>query len=1181
MKSSQESSPKEAASLIDVVDEKQQQKEAAAAASTSATPKKKNNKMTSFIRKKVLHQSDNGVLSQSKLYQQQKMQNNSMINLNNSLTVPLSQPISASADSVTVKIGTPKKTTPQTSESYSSTSGGGSSNTSESDMTESDSESGSPLSESSELFNRPSLRFMAASTTQGASTISGLHSSVVIGSKVCHDWEVPPTSEFEAIKIEACANIEYILQQLSVSQKTLKEKTKSIYRPEDDMELEIFEKKCKIRHDLSVLHEMLKRFNFDHIDMDVEFDTTIGDEMERKTFLLARKILCLKMEIGKSISTKRAHILNTIIGAVHNYLQTGVVPSEVPSIPIEMTITMGQGSGIGQQIGGSIYKKGSLSKRKDRAIGTKFSSKWVVLSHSELFIYSTEKEEHCLHKKHLNELSLLSLTPKEGYPYCFTMLFAEGEQGTEMDQEWRTASTSSSKKTKSLVLACDSQDELVQWVLAVDGVLHSSFRSVMDLSAKESLLATYRIAYKGGMFRFGDEEWHYLDGRLTNETWGDVLEYSWDGYKLVPAANSKMTLGHGRWNGVWMTWYGSDDRNPYLKYLYQPMHRNYIVDCYPVRAQFTWTWSRHFLVSASGVTRGKPVFVNADPKGNNLLYACGNAIIIRDIKDACQADLYYEHPAATTTARYSPSGFYIASGDVQGNVRIWDTTSKEHPLKITLKLLAGAILDLCWSADSQRIIAVGDGRERFGAAVLWDSGASVGEITGHSKIITSCDIKSSRPFRAATGSEDCAVNWFEGPPFKYNKALAANHQRFVNCVRFSPDGSKVISVSSDKTGVIFDGKTGDKLIDLQGGHNGGIYCASWSADNNRVLTASADKTCKIWDSTTGTCLTTFTFGTETSDQQLGCLWVGDNLISINLEGEISFLDAGNPSAPSKVIRGHNKLIASLAYDPETKALFSASYDATLLKWNVSTGLAAPFTGVGHKNQITAIKIRGDDIITIAMDDSIKISKISTSTYGPSIAIDSPGTGIAFNGDVIVACSMKSVYVIKGGKIVSTTAAPYEPLSISFNGKEVAVGGKDNKVHIYTISGDSLTAAHTLEEHRGQVTEVVYSPCGKYLASGCSNREIIVWEGKNKKNPSWVNHSARINSIVWTSDSHHLISGGLDSSIFVWDLQKAGSPIQVRNSHPGGINEIVTITDDQIATCGNDGAIKMWTIAFKA
>ncbi len=49
---------------------------------------------------------------------------------------------------------------------------------------------------------------------------------------------------------------------------------------------------------------------------------------------------------------------------------------------------------------------------------------------------------------------------------------------------------------------------------------------------------------------------------------------------------------------------------------------------------------------------------------------------------------------------------------------------------------------------------------------MWDSGSSVGEITGHSKNLLTCDFKPNRPYRVVTGGEDFAACWFEGPPFK-------------------------------------------------------------------------------------------------------------------------------------------------------------------------------------------------------------------------------------------------------------------------------------------------------------------------------------------------------------------------------------------------------------------------------
>jgi hypothetical protein len=46
----------------------------------------------------------------------------------------------------------------------------------------------------------------------------------------------------------------------------------------------------------------------------------------------------------------------------------------------------------------------------------------------------------------------------------------------------------------------------------------------------------------------------------------------------------------------------------------------------------------------------------------------------------------------------------------------------------------GSSNDLAWDGESKRIIAVGDGRERYGHAFMFDTGSSTGEIIGHAKV---------------------------------------------------------------------------------------------------------------------------------------------------------------------------------------------------------------------------------------------------------------------------------------------------------------------------------------------------------------------------------------------------------------------------------------------------------------
>uniref|UniRef100_V5GM49 Actin-interacting protein 1 n=1 Tax=Anoplophora glabripennis TaxID=217634 RepID=V5GM49_ANOGL len=240
--------------------------------------------------------------------------------------------------------------------------------------------------------------------------------------------------------------------------------------------------------------------------------------------------------------------------------------------------------------------------------------------------------------------------------------------------------------------------------------------------------------------------------------------------------------------------------------------------------------------------RGQPLVLGGDPKGNNFLYTNGNSVIIRNIENPAIADIYTEHSCQVNVAKYSPSGFYIASGDQSGKVRIWDTVNKEHILKNEFHPIGGPIKDIAWSPDNQRMVVVGEGRERFGHVFMSETGTSVGEISGQSKPINSCDFKPSRPFRVITGSEDNTIAVFEGPPFKF-KRTKQEHTRFVQAVRYSPKGDLFASAGFDGKVFLYDGSSSDLVGEVGSpAHAGGVYGIAWSPDGKQLLTASGDKT---------------------------------------------------------------------------------------------------------------------------------------------------------------------------------------------------------------------------------------------------------------------------------------------------------------------------------------------------
>jgi hypothetical protein len=59
----------------------------------------------------------------------------------------------------------------------------------------------------------------------------------------------------------------------------------------------------------------------------------------------------------------------------------------------------------------------------------------------------------------------------------------------------------------------------------------------------------------------------------------------------------------------------------------------------------------------------------------------------------------------------------------------------------------------------------------FAKAFAWDGGSGIGDVSGQTKRVNSCDFRPARPFKVVTASEDFAVSLFAGPPFRFARSV--------------------------------------------------------------------------------------------------------------------------------------------------------------------------------------------------------------------------------------------------------------------------------------------------------------------------------------------------------------------------------------------------------------------------
>ncbi|KAM1398381.1 hypothetical protein ACFX2I_015839 [Malus domestica] len=591
--------------------------------------------------------------------------------------------------------------------------------------------------------------------------------------------------------------------------------------------------------------------------------------------------------------------------------------------------------------------------------------------------------------------------------------------------------------------------------------------------------------------------------------------------------------------------------------------------------------------------RGRGILISGDPKSDKLLYTNGRSVIIMSLRNPLDVAVYAEHAYPVTVARFSPNGEWIASADVSGTVRIWGTHN-DFVLKNEFKVLSGRIDDLQWSPDGLRIVASGEGKGKsFVRAFMWDSGSTVGDFDGHSKRVLSCAFKPTRPFRIVTCGEDFLVNFYEGPPFKFKLSLR-DHSNFVNCIRFSPDGSKFITVSSDKSGIVYDGKTADKIGELssEDGHKGSIYALSWSPDGKQVLTVSADKSAKVWEMSednNGKLKKTLpppgSGGVD--DMLVGCLWQNDHIVTVSLGGFISIFSASNLDKAPLLISGHMKNVTSLAVlKSNPKLVLSSSYDGLIVKWIQGAGYGGKLKRK-ENSQIKCLAAVDEEIITCGFDNKVWRVPLHSDQCGAAEAIDigSQPKDISLallSPELALVSTDTGVVMLRGTKVLSTVNLGFTvtACTISPDGCEAIVGGQDGKLHMYSITGDTLNEEAVLEKHRGPISVIRYSPDVSMFASGDLNREAVVWDRASQeiKLKNMLYHTARINCLAWSPDSTLVATGSLDTCVIIYEVDKPpASRVTIKGAHLGGVYGITFTDEHTVVSSGEDAFVRVWRL----
>jgi len=203
-------------------------------------------------------------------------------------------------------------------------------------------------------------------------------------------------------------------------------------------------------------------------------------------------------------------------------------------------------------------------------------------------------------------------------------------------------------------------------------------------------------------------------------------------------------------------------------------------------------------------------------------------------------------PGMVTFVEWAPNGELVAAAATDGSATVWDVDSGEERLKISGH--EDMVMGVSWSPDGSRIVTYA----QDGAAKVWDaaSGELLVDFTEHNPYAASWSSDGQRIVTAdLVGGSNSAKIWDAGSGTVLLDLFPADFGSPVSAVAWSPDGTRIVTFSTDQVGQVWDAATGEQLLSFTGLSSADL--AMWSPSGDRILAAGLGGVATVWDASSG------------------------------------------------------------------------------------------------------------------------------------------------------------------------------------------------------------------------------------------------------------------------------------------------------------------------------------------
>jgi WD40 repeat protein len=377
--------------------------------------------------------------------------------------------------------------------------------------------------------------------------------------------------------------------------------------------------------------------------------------------------------------------------------------------------------------------------------------------------------------------------------------------------------------------------------------------------------------------------------------------------------------------------------------------------------------------------------------------------------------------AVTSDGRYAISASYDTT------LKVWDLRASQavHPLEGHTDRVTG-------------VAVTPDGRSVVSAS--WDKTLKVWDLSAARKRKTSLAAAHKR--KAGPGTSQ-VVHTLEG------------HTDFVRGVAVTPDGHYAISASSDRTLKVWDLHTAQAVHILEG-HTDWVRAVAVTSDGRYAVSASDDQALKVWDLSAA--------------------------LKASLAADRKRKSGPGTSQAVATLAGHASLVLGVAVTPDGRYAVSASMDRMLKVWDLPAarkrkpGPPAPeaqvskskgtgqavHTLAGHTDSVMSVAVTPDGryAVSASWDQTLVVWDLASGRAVRSLEGHTSGVaGVAVTPDGRCAVSASydktlRVWELESGQLLASFYAgePLNACAVAPDGVTIVAGGVSGRLHFLRLEG---------------------------------------------------------------------------------------------------------------------------------